>query len=58
MAVVCMSVNAQETSGSCGANATWEYDNGTLTISGTGAMADYTDALTDNPWNAYRTSIT
>jgi len=58
MAVVCMSVNAQETSGSCGANATWEYDNGTLTISGTGAMADYTDDLTDNPWNAYRTSIT
>ena len=57
MTVVCMSVNAQA-SGSCGANATWEYDNGTLTISGTGAMADYTDALTDNPWNNYRNSIT
>ena len=26
MAVVCMSVNAQATSGSCGTNATWEYD--------------------------------
>ena len=59
MAVVCMSVNAQAaTSGTCGDNATWEYDNGTLTISGTGAMADYTDALTDNPWNDYRNSIT
>ena len=57
MTVVCMSVNAQA-SGSCGENATWEYENGTLTISGTGAMADYTDALTDNPWNTYRTSIT
>ena len=56
--MVCMSVNAQATSGSCGDNATWEYDNGTLTISGTGAMTDYTDALTDNPWNEYRASIT
>ena len=56
-AMACVSVNAQA-SGSCGANATWEYDNGTLTISGTGAMADYTDALTDNPWNDYRNSIT
>ena len=57
MIVVCISVNAQ-TSGSCGANATWEYDNGTLTISGTGAMADYTDDLTEAPWHAYRTAIT
>ena len=53
-----MSVNAQATSGSCGANATWEYDNGTLTIEGTGAMADYTDDLTEAPWHAYRTAIT
>ncbi len=58
MAVVCMSVNAQA-SGSCGANATWSYDadETTLTISGTGAMDNYTDALTDAPWNAYRTSV-
>lgn len=58
MAVVCMSVNAQATSGSCGANATWEYDNGTLTISGTGAMDDYTDDPSSTPWAAYRTSVT
>ena len=36
----------------CGAvgneqNVTWSYDNGTLTISGTGAMADYDDV---SPW--------
>lgn len=29
------------TSGTCGANARWSLSNGTLTISGTGAMADY-----------------
>ena len=41
MTVVCMSVNAQATSGSCGANATWSYESTTLTISGTGEMNDY-----------------
>ena len=57
-AMACMSVNAQATSGSCGDNATWEYDNGTLTIAGTGAMADYTDDPSSTPWAAYRTSVT
>lgn len=32
---------AQETSGTCGDNLTWEYNAGTLTLSGTGAMYDY-----------------
>lgn len=45
---VCFSVNAQETSGSCGTNATWSYESTTLTISGTGAMADY--AYGEAPW--------
>ena len=38
-----ITVSADEVgSGSCGDNATWSYDdNGTLTISGTGAMYDY-----------------
>ena len=60
MAVVCMSMNAQATSGSCGTNATWEYNEGeaTLTISGTGAMDDYTDDPSSTPWAAYRTSVT
>ena len=34
---------AQETSGTCGDNLTWEYNAGTLTLSGTGAMYDYGD---------------
>ncbi len=30
-------------SGSCGSNVTWKLDGGTLTISGKGAMTDFTD---------------
>lgn len=50
MAVVCMSVNAQATSGSCGANATWSYEGTTLTVSGTGEMYDYNYG--EAPWYA------
>ena len=54
------------TSGTCGATAndhvTWSFDktSGTLTISGTGAMADYTVNGTgdDRPWKDYAESIT
>lgn len=58
-AMACMSVNAQATNGSCGDNATWSYDadEATLTISGTGAMANYTDDPSSTPWADYRTSI-
>ena len=53
-------------SGNCGATAndhvTWSFDktSGTLTISGTGAMADYTvnDTGDDRPWKDYAESIT
>ena len=47
------------TSGSCGENLTWSFDSatGTLTISGTGAMADYTKA-SDQPWYSYANAIT
>ena len=60
VAMLCMNVNAQATSGSCGDNATWSYDadEATLTISGTGAMADYTDDPSSTPWADYRTSVT
>ena len=46
-----------ETSGSCGDNATWSYADGTLTISGYGAMTDYSNA-SDSPWYQYRSAIT
>ena len=39
-----------------GSNLTWTLDSaGTLTISGSGAMADYT--LGNNPWHDYRSSV-
>lgn len=44
-------------SGTCGNNLTWELScDSVLTISGTGAMADYTD-FSAVPWNANRTEI-
>ena len=53
------------TSGTCGATGSdvkWNFDTatGTLTISGTGAMADYTVNGTgdDRPWKDYAESIT
>ena len=57
-AMACMSVNAQTTSGSCGDNATWEYDNGTLTIAGTGEITTYsTENPTAYPWFAQLENI-
>lgn len=41
------------TSGTCGENLTWTLDGGILTISGTGAMENYTDndsAIYTMPW--------
>ena len=44
-------------SGVCGENAGWEYwSNGTLKITGSGAMEDY--AVRGTPWEKYRTRIT
>ena len=48
-------------SGTCGTNLTWTLDteSGILTISGTGAMKDYTYSSKPNtPWYSYRESIT
>ena len=39
----------------CGDDLVWKYEDGTLTISGTGKMDDYEE---DAPWAAYRDEIT
>ena len=45
------------TSGTCGDNVTWSYNTSTctLTISGTGAMIDF--SYSDRPWYGYRERI-
>ena len=47
---------AEETSGKCGDNLTWELKGSTLTISGTGPMYDYSEE-TRPPWYEYRTDF-
>ena len=51
------STASAQTSGSCGDNATWSFDteSQTLTISGTGAMADYNSSTM--PWNDIKDNI-
>ena len=53
-----ITVSADEVdSGTCGENATWSLDSdGTLTISGSGAMNDF--EWSTKPWHQYRNSIT
>ena len=48
---------AEVASGTCGDNVTWSLDdNGTLTISGAGPMANYTDG-SNAPWHSFRNYI-
>ena len=47
---------SNSTNGSCGTDATWTFEDGVLTISGTGAMTDDSDA-SPAPWNNYKDSI-
>jgi hypothetical protein len=42
-------------SGTCGSNLTWTLKDGALTITGTGAMTDYTQV--DAPWKSYADEI-
>ena len=45
-------------SGTCGDNLTWTLDNqGTLTVSGTGAMKSFNDMSAPSPWHDYCSSI-
>ena len=47
----------RQVAGSCGDNARWNYDdNGTLTITGSGAMSDY--GANNFPWEDYKSYIT
>ena len=51
---VALAAEDETTSGTCGENVTWSYDaeSKTLTISGNGPMADYTNGTVDPaPWN-------
>ena len=45
------------TSGTCGSRLTWTLSDGVLTISGTGAMSNYT-SNSGTPWEARKASIT
>ena len=51
--------SADENSGECGESAIWEYDadHGILTVSGTGAISDYSNP-TNAPWYSLRNDIT
>jgi hypothetical protein len=51
-----LNVSAYDTSGSCGNDIDWSYDNGYLTISGTGEMDNYASSA-DVPWSVYSDSI-
>lgn len=49
---------AATTSGSCGTSVRWSYNNNTLTIQGTGKMADYAPVFAvDVPWVDYLEQI-
>lgn len=43
-------IQSPETSGVCGADLTWYYQNGILAITGTGEMTDYGNGGKDTPW--------
>ena len=46
-------------SGDCGTNVTWTLtSDGVMTISGTGAMANYSSFKPKVPWDSYKASIT
>ena len=48
---------AQNESEQCGDNLTWELNDNTLTISGSGAMYDYDLEVNPTPWSSYADQI-
>ena len=58
LALLPITAQAAEISGSCGDGLTWSYSDGTLTIQGTGNMNDYHDDFRNiSPWNSYSRQI-
>lgn len=55
---IALTIQAAATSGSCGTNATWEFDelHDLLSIEGTGAMKDY-KSYSLPPWHQYKDDI-
>ena len=56
LCVLPQTARAEGESGTCGDNLTWSFSAGTLTISGSGAMTDFTEA-TMAPWYELRSQI-
>ena len=47
---------ASDSTGSCGNGVNWSYENGTLTVSGVGAMDPF--SADGQPWKQYKSDIT
>lgn len=62
LALLCLTVTSAwaDDGGECGTSLTWSYveSTHTLTISGTGAMTDYSRDDDGYPWSAYTSDIT
>ena len=56
LSFICGAAAFAQGSGVCGDNLNWIYDDGTLTISGYGAMNDYKKD-SDTPWYAYQSQV-
>jgi len=54
--MLCVPCAAAETEGSCGSGVTWKYADGTLTVTGNGAMSSYS-AKSPAPWSAFRDEL-
>ena len=58
--MLAFNISADETSGTCGENLTWTFSDGTLTISGTGEMKNYSTSMHPMytvPWVDYIENI-
>lgn len=54
--VFAMAPAASAAEGTCGDSLTWSFDSGTLTITGSGPMTNYSEG-SPAPWAAYRDAI-